>query len=51
MIGDNPVRDVAGAQAAGLRAVWVDRDGGDDHGVRPEARVTDLGGLAALGWW
>lgn len=51
MIGDNPLRDVAGAQAAGLRAVWVDRDGGDDHGVRPEARVSDLGGLAALGWW
>jgi 2-haloalkanoic acid dehalogenase type II len=51
MIGDNPSRDVAGAQAAGLRAVWVDRDGGDDHGVSPEARVSDLSGLAALGWW
>jgi putative hydrolase of the HAD superfamily len=51
MVGDNPLRDVAGAQQAGLRAVWVDRDGGDPRGVVPDARITDLGGLAALGWW
>jgi phosphoserine phosphatase len=51
MIGDNPLRDVAGAQAAGLRGVWVDRTGGDDHGVAADARVEDLGGLEALGWW
>jgi len=51
MVGDNPARDIAGAQQAGLRGVWVDRDGGDDHGVVPDARVSDLGGLAALGWW
>jgi len=50
MVGDNVLRDVAGAQTAGLRAVWLDRDGGDDHGVRPDARVTDLGGVLALGW-
>jgi 2-haloalkanoic acid dehalogenase type II len=51
MVGDNPLRDIAGAQQAGLRAVWIDRDGGDARGVVPDARITDLGGLAALGWW
>jgi 2-haloalkanoic acid dehalogenase type II len=51
MVGDNPLRDVAGAQQAGLRAVWVDRDGGRARGVSPDARITDLTGLAALGWW
>ena len=51
MVGDNPLRDIAGAQQAGLRAVWVDRDGGDPRGVVPDARITDLGGLSALGWW
>lgn len=51
MVGDNPARDVAGAQAAGLRAVWIDRNGGDDAGVAADARITDLGGLATLGWW
>jgi putative hydrolase of the HAD superfamily len=51
MVGDHPARDIAGAQQAGIRGVWVDRNGGDDHGIVPDARVTDLGGLAALGWW
>jgi 2-haloalkanoic acid dehalogenase type II len=51
MVGDNPARDIAGAQQAGIRGVWVDRNGGDDYGVVPDARVSDLGGLAALGWW
>jgi FMN phosphatase YigB (HAD superfamily) len=51
MVGDNPTRDIAGAQQAGLRGVWVDRNGGDDRGVVPDARVSDLGGLTALGWW
>jgi putative hydrolase of the HAD superfamily len=51
MVGDNPLRDVAGAQQAGLRGVWIDRAGGDARGVVPDARITDLGGLAALGWW
>jgi putative hydrolase of the HAD superfamily len=51
MVGDNPLRDVAGAQQAGLRGVWVDRDARDPRGVVPDARITDLGGLAELGWW
>lgn len=51
MVGDHPLRDVAGAQQAGLRGVWLDRDGGDPRGVIPDARIADLGGLGALGWW
>jgi putative hydrolase of the HAD superfamily len=51
MVGDHPLRDVAGAQQSGLRGVWVDRDGGDPRGVVPDARIDDLGGLQALGWW
>jgi putative hydrolase of the HAD superfamily len=51
MVGDHPLRDVAGAQQSGLRGVWVDRDGGDPRGVVPDARIADLAGLAALGWW
>jgi putative hydrolase of the HAD superfamily len=51
MVGDHPLRDVAGAQQAGLRGVWIDRDGGDDRGVVPDARITELGELTALGWW
>jgi putative hydrolase of the HAD superfamily len=27
MVGDNPARDVAGAMAAGIRSVWVSRNG------------------------
>ena len=51
MVGDNPLRDVAGAQRAGLRGVWIDRGRRDSRGVVPDARITHLGGLAALGWW
>ena len=51
MVGDNPLRDIAGAQQAGLRGVWIDRDGGDSRGVVPDARIRELGGLATLGWW
>jgi 2-haloalkanoic acid dehalogenase type II len=51
MVGDNPLRDVAGAQQAGLRGIWIDRDGGDPRGVVPDARIADLGELQALGWW
>ncbi|HEY2868338.1 MAG TPA: HAD family hydrolase [Gaiellales bacterium] len=51
MVGDNPLRDIAGAQQAGLRGVWIDRDGGNARGVVPDARIRELGELAALGWW
>jgi putative hydrolase of the HAD superfamily len=51
MVGDNPLRDIAGAQQAGLRGVWIDRNGGDTRGVVPDARIRELGELARLGWW
>jgi len=51
MVGDNPLRDIAGAQHAGLRGVWIDRNGGDARGVVPDATIRELGELAALGWW
>jgi 2-haloalkanoic acid dehalogenase type II len=51
MVGDNPLRDIAGAQQAGLRGVWIDRNGGDSRGVVPDARIRELAELASLGWW
>ena len=48
MIGDSLARDVAGAHAAGLRAVWIDRGAREDMPAPapvPDARV---GSLAAL---
>lgn len=47
MVGDSLERDVAGAQEAGLRAVWIDRRGGDPGDVRPHARIESL---AQLRW-
>lgn len=32
-VGDSPVNDLEGAQAAGLRAVLIDRSGGGAHGA------------------
>jgi putative hydrolase of the HAD superfamily len=55
MIGDSLARDVAGAHAAGIRAIWIDRGTRED--VRapapvPDARITALAevslALAAL---
>jgi putative hydrolase of the HAD superfamily len=55
MIGDSLSRDVAGARAAGMRSIWIDR--GDERSKAgnavPDARVTALSQirscLAALG--
>jgi HAD superfamily hydrolase (TIGR01549 family) len=47
MVGDNPARDVAGAQAAGIRSVWLDRRG--DAPAEVAANVT-IGSLADLEW-
>jgi putative hydrolase of the HAD superfamily len=46
MVGDNLEKDVDGALAAGLRAVWLNRDGKE----RPPDRsdVVEIGDLAAL---
>jgi 2-haloalkanoic acid dehalogenase type II len=47
MVGDTPETDVRGAQRAGLRAVWLNRDHRDWPGnmVRPDAVIEELGQL------
>jgi len=50
MIGDNPINDVAGAQEAGMRGVWLNRDGSlgaPPAGVRPDATIASLAELDA----
>lgn len=47
-VGDDLLLDVAGAQGAGLRAVWMNRIGKRNHmpeQVRPDAEVSSLDGL------
>jgi putative hydrolase of the HAD superfamily len=49
MVGDSLERDVRGAKAAGIRAIWIDRGlwpAPDDPQV-PDARITRLGALRA----
>jgi putative hydrolase of the HAD superfamily len=46
-VGDNPVADVAGARAAGLRAVWK-RDPVWPTPAEADATIDDLGELPAL---
>jgi HAD superfamily hydrolase (TIGR01662 family) len=48
MVGDNPIRDIAGAQRLGIRTAWLDRDGGDDCGVAADHRITTLAALPSL---
>lgn len=49
-VGDHPVYDVHGAREAGLRTVWVNRDGDDwpEEIAAPDAEVTHVGELEAL---
>ena len=56
MIGDSLARDIAGAHAAGIRAIWIDRASRENVPAPapvPDARVTALkevrSALAALG--
>jgi len=45
-VGDDPRLDVAGAQRAGLRAAWLNRDGAPPvEGIEPDLEVRDLGEL------
>ncbi|MEN3613912.1 HAD family hydrolase [Plantactinospora sp. ZYX-F-223] len=52
-VGDSPSKDVEAAQAAGLRAVWLNRAGLDrPPGLRPDAEIRSLAELpAVLGHW
>lgn len=48
-IGDHPSDDIAGAQAAGLRAIWFNPQGKIwDASHRPHAEITSLAELPAL---
>ena len=48
-VGDSLENDVAGAQAAGLFAVWLNRDQAkNERAIRPDATVTGLRELAVL---
>ena len=47
MVGDSLIRDVGGARRAGLRAIWIDRDLGQQGDVRPDATVRRLSDLRA----
>lgn len=52
MVGDNLEKDIGGAQAAGLRTIWVNRAGRPrDAGVEPDAEVTDLSELEGIVDW
>ncbi|MFI6176403.1 HAD family hydrolase [Nonomuraea sp. NPDC051191] len=42
MVGDNLVADIAGAQAAGMRGIWVDRGTWPGHEHRADHVVTDV---------
>ncbi len=49
MVGDSPARDILGANRAGVRAVWIRREGQPlTPGARPDATITTLDDLAAL---
>ena len=47
MVGDSLVRDIGGAQRAGMRAIWVDRGLSREEGATPDATVTRLSDLRA----
>ena len=50
MVGNSLKRDVAGAQRAGLRAIWLDRSGTtSNEDVKPYARITSLSDLLKEG--
>lgn len=48
-VGDDPTADVAGAQGAGIRVAWINRQQADWQNVqpRPDFDVRDLGELVA----
>ncbi len=48
-VGDDPIRDVVGAQQAGLRAVWVNPAGAPwEAPGRPDAEIASVGELPEL---
>lgn len=47
MVGDSLARDVAGARAAGIASVWIDRRLWDEENIAPDARIERLSDLRA----
>lgn len=48
-VGDSLACDVVGAQAAGIGAVWLNRDGAvNETGIRPDAEIASLDELDAV---
>ena len=49
-VGDDPLRDIHGARDAGLRSVWVNRNGAEwpDEYQAPDIEVQHIGELAAV---
>ena len=48
MIGDSLGRDIAGANAAGIRSIWINRRGRPrDQDIRPDAEIANLNELLA----
>lgn len=47
-VGDSLVDDVAGPQAVGMKACWVNRGGKPSAGATPDYTVTDLTGLLTI---
>lgn len=49
MVGDNPARDILGANRAGIRAIWIRRENQPvTHGAQPDATITSLSELPGL---
>jgi phosphoserine phosphatase len=49
MVGDNPARDILGANHAGIRAIWIRRDNQPlSPGAQPDATIASLSELLAL---
>lgn len=48
-MGDSLTNDVAGAQGAGVRPVWLNRDGRENAtGVQPDFEITSLTELLGI---
>jgi putative hydrolase of the HAD superfamily len=47
-VGDRPHDDIWGAQAVGMRAVWMRTDAVPSYDVEPDAVIDDLGELVAV---
>jgi putative hydrolase of the HAD superfamily len=49
MVGNSQRSDIAGARGAGIRGVWINRDGVQtDRGIEPDAQIADLGELSGV---